>query len=101
MVNITPEEVMAMKRRPDPNGLSEMDKDIIGETCRIEIPFRDVHKMRLAAELLRGYADSLDFTSRRTDWSVRMILLSLREEARAINKRLREAKGPGRPRGES
>lgn len=101
MVNITPEEVMAMKRKPDPTELSQMDKDIIGDTCRIEIPFRDIHKMRVAAELLRGYADSLDFNSRRTDLPVRTILLSLREEARAINKRLREAKGPGRPRGEN
>jgi hypothetical protein len=97
MVNISPEEVMAMRRRPDPGELSEIDKDIIGNTCRIEIPFRDVFRMRQAADLLRGYADSLDFHSRRTDIPPRTILITLREEARQINKRLRDTRGPGRP----
>lgn len=97
MVNITPEEVMAQRRRPDPNELSEIDKDIIGETCRLEIPFRDVYRMRQTAALLRGYADQLDFYSRRTDLPPRTILFHLRQEARSINKQLRETRGPGRP----
>jgi hypothetical protein len=97
VVNITPEEVMAMKRKPDPNELSQIDKDIIGETCRLEIPFRDVYRMRQTAELLRGYAEQLDFYSRRTDLPPRTILFHLRQEARAINKQLRDTRGPGRP----
>lgn len=97
MVNITPEEHFAMKRRPDPDALSEIDKEIIGETCRLEIPFRDVYRMRQTADLLRGYADLLDSYSRRTDLPPRSILFHLRSEARILNKKIRDTRGPGRP----
>lgn len=99
MVNITPEKVLEMRRKPDPNELSQVDRDIIGETCRLEIPFRDVYRMRQTAELLRGYADQLDFYSRRTDLPPRTILFHLRAEARVLNKALRETRGRGRPKG--
>lgn len=80
--------------------LSQIDRDIIGETCRLEIPFRDVIKMRKAADLLRGFAEQLDFYSRRTDIPPRSILFHLRSEAKGLNKKLRELKGAGRPRKE-
>ena len=90
----------ALKRReiPDPESLSQIDREIIGETCRLEIPFRDVVKMRQAAELLRGYADLLDFYSRRGDLPARTILFHLRSEASALSKKLRDVRGRGRPR---
>ena len=97
MVNVTPEQVMAMRRKPDPDELSQADRDIIGETCRLEIPFRDVHRMRQTAELLRGYADLLDSYSRRTDLPPRSVLFHLRSEARILNRQIRETRGPGRP----
>ncbi len=93
MVNITPEEVMAMRKKPEPTELSQIDKDILGETCRLEIPFRDVARMRQTAELLRGYADQLDFYSGRTDLPARTVLFHLRTEARILNKALRETQG--------
>lgn len=96
MVNITPEEFMARKKAPDPNSLSQLDKDIIGETCRLEIPFRDVYAMRQTADLLRGYAEELDFYSRRTDLPARTILFHLRSQAKQLNYRLRELRGPAR-----
>jgi hypothetical protein len=89
MVNVTPEEVMAMRRKPEPDELSQIDKDIIGETCRLEIPFRDVERMKLTAGLLRAYADQLDFYSSRTDLPARTILFHLRMEARLLNRKLR------------
>lgn len=96
---VKPEEWDEMRRRrADPEDLSRVDKDIIGETCRIEIPFRDVYRMRQAAELLRGYAEQLDFYSRRTDLPPRTILFHLRTEARLLNRKLRDTRGPGRPR---
>ena len=97
MVNITPEEVMAQRRKPEPDELSQIDKDILGETCRLEIPFRDVARMKQTAELLRGYADQLDFYSGRTDIPPRTILFHLRTEAQLLNRKIRETKGPGRP----
>ena len=97
MVNITPEEVMAQRRKPEPDELSQIDKDILGETCRLEIPFRDVTRMKQTAELLRGYADQLDFYSRRTDIPPRTILFHLRTEAQLLNRKIKETAGPGRP----
>lgn len=95
---VKPEEWDEMRRRKaDPGSLSQVDRDIIGETCRLEIPFRDVYRMRQTAELLRGYADQLDFYSRRTDLPPRSILFHLRTEARLLNKKIRETRGPGRP----
>lgn len=94
---VKPEEWDEMRRKRDPEELSQFDKDIIGETCRIEIPFRDKFKMRKTAELLRGYADQLDNFSRRTDLPDRAILFFLREEARRISKELKELRGRGRP----
>jgi hypothetical protein len=93
MVKITPEEVMAMRRKPEPDELSQIDKDILGETCRLEIPFRDVARMKQTAELLRGYAEQLDFYSSRTDLPARTILFHLRTEARMLNKTLRDMRG--------
>jgi hypothetical protein len=95
MVRITPEEVMAMRRKPEPDELSQIDRDIMGETCRLEIPFRDVARMKQTAELLRGYADVLDFYAGRADLPPRTILFHLRSEARQINKMLRNARPTG------
>ena len=88
----TPEEVLAARKPPEPDELSQIDRDIIGETCRLEIPFRDVVAMRKTADLLRGYAEHLDFYSRRTDLPARSILYHLRTEARVLNQKLRDLK---------
>lgn len=94
----TPEEILAASRPAAPDELTQIDRDVIGETCRIQIPFRDVVKMRYVAEQLRAYADQLDFYSRRTDMPARSILFHLRTEARMLNRRIQDHKGPGRPR---
>jgi hypothetical protein len=73
--------------------LSDIDKLVIGQAVRIEIPFCDQYNMRRIAELLRGYAELLDFWSRRTDLPARVVLLHLRSEAKAMNKRVREITG--------
>ncbi len=91
------EEEAELRKKRDPEELSEFDKGIIGQTCRLEIPFRDKFRMRKTAELLRGYADTLDNFSRRTDLPDRAILFFLREEARRINYEIKQTKGRGRP----
>jgi hypothetical protein len=93
MVNVTPEEVMAMRRKPEPDELSQIDKDILGASCRLEIPFRDVERMKQTAALLRTYADQLDFYSSRTDLPPRTILFHLRTEAQLLNRRIRDTQG--------
>lgn len=97
MVGTKEQAIEDMRKKRDPEELSQFDKDIIGATCRLEIPFRDKFKMRKTAELLRGYAEQLDNFSRRTDLPDRAILFFLREEARRINHELRGLRGRGRP----
>lgn len=97
MVATEKEVIEAMRKKRDPEELSKFDQDIIGGTCRIEIPFRDKFKMRKTAELLRDYADQLDNFSHRTDLPDRAILFFLREEARRINRELKDLRGRGRP----
>ncbi|MDI3304642.1 MAG: hypothetical protein QJR04_25170 [Burkholderia multivorans] len=94
MVNITPEEVMAQRRAQEARDrLTDFDKAIIGGATRIEIPFCDVVNMRRIADLLRGYANTLDVYSRRTDLPARSILLHLKMEAKVINNRIRQMTG--------
>ena len=94
----TIEEALVRRRQPDPESLYEVDKDIIGQTCRLEIPFRDVHRMKQAADLLRGFAAELEFYAQRDDLPARTILFHLATQARALNKKLRDTRGAGRPR---
>jgi len=96
----TNEQFAEMKHREKfGDGLSELDRMVIGEAVRIEIPFVDAFAMRRIADLLRGYAETIDFYSRRTDVPPRTILVHLRSEARAINARIREITGTRRRRG--
>lgn len=87
----TNEEALAQRQRErEAEVLSERDKDRIGETCRLEIPFRDKDRLRQTATLLRGYADLIDFYAGRDDLPERTILFALREEARILNRRIKQ-----------
>ncbi len=97
MVNVTPEEVLEMRKRREPGELGQMDKDIIGETCRLEIPFRSTARMKQTADLLRGFAAQLDFYAERHDLPQRTVLFHLAFEARVLNRKLRDTRGAGRP----
>jgi len=99
MVQFNEHEWDDMRRgQRDEDELSEQDRAIIGgDTCRLEIPFRNVYVLRQVADLLRGYAEMLDVYSRRTDLPPRSILFHLRMEAKMLNGKLRKARGPGRP----
>lgn len=87
------ERNMAPKMPGDGGELTDFDKKIIGAAVRIEIPFGDVYNMRRIADLLRGYAETLDVYSRRTDLPARSILNHLKMEAKAINYRIAEMSG--------
>lgn len=86
------------KKKRDPEDLTAYDRAIIGgNSCRIEIPLRDKFLMRKVAEMLRGYAETLDNYSHRTDLPDRAILGYIRDEAKRINWVLRQSKPRGRP----
>lgn len=71
------------------DGLSAYDLEVIGKSIRLDIPFRDEFVLREVADLLRGFANSIDFTTRRDDLPLRSKLLQLKLEARALNGRIR------------
>ena len=88
------EDFVEMKKQQDRyDELSDLDKLVIGQAVRIEIPFTDQYNMRRIADLLRGYAEMLDFWSRRTDLPPRSVLMHLRGEAKLMNSRIRELTG--------
>lgn len=91
MVDIDPEKWDRQRKlaatRQD--GLTAYDLEIIGKAVRIEVPFDDEFILREVADMLRGFANSIDFTTRRDDLPLRAKLVQLRYEARALNGRIR------------
>jgi hypothetical protein len=90
MVGKTEDFVEMKKQEKRFDELSDLDKMVIGQAVRIEIPFTDQYNMRRIADLLRGYAELLDLWSRRTDLPPRSVLMHLRGEAKLVNTRIRE-----------
>ena len=93
----TVEEELKRRDIPDPEIISGFSRSIIGETVRLEIPFRDVVSMRQAADLLRGLAEHFDFYSRQQNLPAQTILVHLAMATRNTNAKLREIRGRGRP----
>jgi predicted transcriptional regulator len=77
--------------------LNEIDQQIVGTVCRIEIPMRSPSALLQVADLLRGLASQCEFTATNKDADVRLRMLSLMMYARQINKRMKKLKGRGRP----
>lgn len=82
--------------RIDDNGLSAYDKDLLGSAIRIEIPFTDPKLLRDIADMLRGFANTIDFTVQRDDMPLRARLFQLKSEAMNINQRIRVSRGLSR-----
>lgn len=99
MVKITPEEVMRRRRleQTSSDELTELDRAIVGDVARLDIPLRSVVALRRVAEHLRGLATMMDQASRRDDLVPRSILFEVRMQVRAVNHKLRALRGPGRP----
>lgn len=69
--------------------LNAFDRQIVGETCRLELPLTSVYNLRRVADLLRGLAERYDLLSRRDDIPPRSLLFEARANARATNAKLR------------
>lgn len=94
MVKVTPEQILreraAAASREASGEIEELDRLIVGGTCRLDLPLTSVHKMRQVAELLNAVAERFDFLSRRDDLPPKSVLLEAMLTARAVNKKLRE-----------
>lgn len=99
MVDVSPEEVMAMRKgKARLEEMSEMDRAICGaDTAKhIIIPMCDVYNFRRIADLLRGFSASLDVLSRRHDRRARSIILEVRADIDELNRGIREMTGKGK-----
>jgi hypothetical protein len=95
MVNVTPEEVIAMRKgQKRLDEMTELDKDIAGRTgARLQIPPTDVYNLRRIAGLLHGLAADLDMLSRRSDLRARTVILEMRACVADVNRRINEITG--------
>src|SRR5260370_27197604 len=95
MVNVTPEEVIAMRKGQKAlEEMTDLDKDIAGRTgARLHIPPTDVYNLRRIAGLLHGLAADLDMLSRRTDMRAWTVMLEMRACVSAVNRRINEMTG--------
>lgn len=103
MVAITPEEVIR-RRQLEQRSVDELDgidRAIVGDVARIDVPLRSVVALRRVADHLRGLATMMDQASRRDDIPARSTLFEVRMCVREVNRKLRALRGPGRPKAHS
>lgn len=99
MVQITPEEVIRRRQleQQSVDELDGIDRAIVGDVARLDIPLRSVIALRRVAEHLRALATMMDQISRRDDIVARSALFEVRMTVREVNRKLRALRGPGRP----
>lgn len=69
MVQISPEEVIRRRQleQRSTDELDDLDRCIVGEVARLDVPLNSVVGLRRIADHLRGLAGILDQLSRRDD----------------------------------
>lgn len=99
MVNITPEEVLRRRKleQQSVDELDGIDRMIVGDVARLDIPLRSVVNLRRVAEHLRGLAAMMEQASKRDDIPARSVLFEVRMYTREVNRKLRVMRGSGRP----
>lgn len=99
MVKITPEEVIRRRQleQQSVDELDGLDRAIVGDVARIDIPLRSVVALRRVADHLRGLATMMEQASKRDDIPARSVLFEVRMTVREVNRKLRSLRGPGRP----
>ena len=99
MVKITPEEVIRRRQleQAGTDELDDLDRTIVGDVARLDVPLRSVVALRRVADHLRGLASMMEQASHRDDLPARSVLFEVRMQVRAVNRKLRALRGPGRP----
>jgi hypothetical protein len=86
---------LRMKRRlagePEPD--LDLNRGLIGRSSRIDIPLRDRHVLRKAAEQLRVLGERLDVITRRSELDETAALLMAKGEIFRVKKAITEAHG--------
>ena len=101
MVQITPEEVMEMRRKqatPD-DPIRSWERELLKASARVDIPLDSPHLLRKVAPILAGLAAHIEFTSKRTDLSEFDILMSIQGAVRGATKQIRQLHGGALPNG--
>lgn len=91
MVDMTPEQFMAMKRGDRADVLSKIDRDIVGANAAQLLLALD-HPISMAerADMLVGLGARLKSICARTDWPMRTLMLEYRTEVRGAQRMLDE-----------
>lgn len=95
-INETEWDKQRKRAKVESNGLTQYDMELLGSAIRLEIPFTDPKLLVDIADMLRGFANSIEFTVQRDDLPLRARLQMLKSEATSINGRIRVARGISR-----
>lgn len=88
------EAAFEMKRRLNGDtGQDPVDRGIIGNSSRIDLPLRDRHILRKAAEHLRALGDTLDILTRRSESGETALLLQAKIDISRFNRAIRDIHG--------
>ena len=92
MVDITPEEVMALKNGKELDVLSERDRAVLGSSsARLLIPLDHPERMTEYADVLVELGPRLKAICARTDWPPRLVMSEYRNEIRSAQWRIDHA----------
>ena len=82
---------MVMLKPPMPEPLSERDRAMLGNHCRIKVPLASKLLLRDVADALRGLAQIMDLQSRLNETTEREALVRIQYEVRHTNCLINEA----------
>lgn len=91
MVDMTPEQVMAMKAGKPVDILDAVDRAVVGSSgARLTMPLDHPVAMAERADLLIGLGNRLKAIAGRSDLSIRTVMSEYRTEVRAMQRRFDE-----------
>jgi hypothetical protein len=95
MVNVTPEEVIAMRKGQKAlDEMTELDRTVAGRGGKhLTIPVCDSFTLRRVAGVIHELATDLDQLARRQDLRARLVILSMGDSVDEANRRIREMTG--------
>lgn len=92
-----PAEALAIAMGMKPEIEEDALTSIIPQYARVQIPLNSKWKLRVAADLLRGLALSLDLLSRRVDVKDSSALFEAWADIQSTNRKISQATKSGKP----
>lgn len=96
MVGTVEQALDLMRKKNVISAMSKQDREMLGVSGRLEIPWTDRYDMRRIADLVRGWCATVETYSRREDLDDSTILLKIKMDLYATQSRIRDLVGPNR-----